>query len=196
MATLTIGGKTVFTQSGTDEPVLSSDITGTLGSGIVFPAGHIIQTTFRKYNGNNSAAITSSTPAIALSYTGVAEFYGTISNLTSGNHVLVQMSFPAYAYRNNKLAGCNFQIFRDSVSNLIYGNMPASGNKRTLFQYTEGSVSEVVAASLITLSYIDESPTANSHTYYLGATTDTSATVYFYTEGANEFNCMLMEIAQ
>ena len=27
MATLTIGGKTVFTQSGTDEPVLSSDIT-------------------------------------------------------------------------------------------------------------------------------------------------------------------------
>ena len=43
MATLTIGGKTVFTQSGTDEPVLSSDITGTLGSGIVFPAGHVIQ---------------------------------------------------------------------------------------------------------------------------------------------------------
>tara|TARA_B100001093_G_scaffold197516_1_gene189913 strand:+ start:713 stop:1396 length:684 start_codon:yes stop_codon:yes gene_type:complete len=43
MATLTIGGKTVFTQSGTDEPVLSSDITGTLGSGIVFPAGHIVQ---------------------------------------------------------------------------------------------------------------------------------------------------------
>ena len=35
MATITIGGKTVFTQSGTDEPVL--------GSGIVFPAGHILQ---------------------------------------------------------------------------------------------------------------------------------------------------------
>ena len=35
MASLTIGGKTVFTQSGTDEPVLSSYA--------VFPAGHIIQ---------------------------------------------------------------------------------------------------------------------------------------------------------
>ena len=35
MASLTIGGKTVFTQTGTDEPVLSSDVTGTLGSGIV-----------------------------------------------------------------------------------------------------------------------------------------------------------------
>ena len=60
MASLTIGGKTVFTQTGTDEPVLSSDVTGTLGSGIVigsgvdlgnadlssttFPAGHVLQT--------------------------------------------------------------------------------------------------------------------------------------------------------
>ena len=35
MATLTIGGKTVFTQSGTDEPVLSSNA--------VFPAGHVLQ---------------------------------------------------------------------------------------------------------------------------------------------------------
>lgn len=188
MPEIKINNKTFATQTGAAQP--------TIADNVKFPAGHIVQTTFRKYNGNNSAAITSSTPAIALSYTGVAEFYGTISNLTSGNHVLVQMCFPAYAYRQHKLTGCNFQIFRDSVSNIIYGDMPASGNKRTLFTYTEGSVTEVIAASLITISYIDESPTASSHTYYLGATTDSSATVYFYTEGANEFNCMLMEIAQ
>lgn len=55
MASLTIGGKTVFTQTGTDEPVLSSDVTGTLGSGIVignnttFPAGHILQVGYAEY---------------------------------------------------------------------------------------------------------------------------------------------------
>ena len=48
MATLTLGGKTVLTQTGSDEPVLGSNLTGTLGSGITlgsgvtFPAGHII----------------------------------------------------------------------------------------------------------------------------------------------------------
>ena len=43
MATLTLGGKTVLTQTGSDEPVLSSNLTGTLGSGITFPAGHVLQ---------------------------------------------------------------------------------------------------------------------------------------------------------
>ena len=74
--------------------------------------------------------------------------------------------------------------------------MPTAGNKRSLFIYNEGSVSEVVVASLITLNFIDENPTASSHTYHLGATTDTSGSIYFYTEGANEFTCTLMEIAR
>ena len=54
MATLTIGGKTVFTQSGTDEPVLSSNITGTLGSAVVFPAGHIIQVQSKNLSDTNN----------------------------------------------------------------------------------------------------------------------------------------------
>ena len=169
---------------------------GALTSNVSFPAGHVVQTTFRKYDALNSAAITSSTPSIALAYDGNQEYYGTISNLTSGNHVLIQMCFPCYVYRPSKITGCNFQIFRDSVSNIIYGDMPSAGNRRSLFLYTEGPVSEVVVASLITLSFIDENPTASSHTYHLGATTDTSGSIYFYTESANEFNCTLMEIAR
>jgi len=161
----------------------------------VFPAGHIIQTVYRKYDSLDSAAITSNTPTIATASSGGQEYYGTISNLTSGNHVLVQMSFPAYLYRANKLAGCSFHIFRDSSSSIVYGNV-SSGNKRSLFQYTEGSVSEVAVASVITLSYIDTNPTASSHTYYMGASTDSSATINFYTSTANEFTCVLMEIAR
>lgn len=183
--TLTIGNETLFTHS---------DSTGmSYGSGI--PAGSVIQTVYRKYDSLVSAAITSNTPTIATSSGGAQEYYGTISNLTSGNHVLVQMSFPAYIFRASKLVGCSFHIFRDSSSSIVYGDV-SSGNKRTLFQYTEGSVSEVVIASLITLSYIDTNPTASSHTYYMGASTDSSGTINFYTSSSNEFTCILMEIAQ
>lgn len=45
MATLTIGGKTVVTQTGTDEPIMTSNVNvnNALASA-TFPAGHIIQT--------------------------------------------------------------------------------------------------------------------------------------------------------
>ena len=114
-----------------NDQVVMSD--GALTNNVSFPAGHVVQTTFRKYNALHSAGITSSTPSIALAHDGNQEYYGTISNLTSGNHVLIQMSFPCYVYRPMKLVGCNFQIFRDSVSNIIYGDMPSAGNRRSLF---------------------------------------------------------------
>jgi hypothetical protein len=51
MATLTIGGKTVVTQTGTDEPVLGSgvDVDSAL-TGATFPAGHIVQVKHITYN--------------------------------------------------------------------------------------------------------------------------------------------------
>tara|TARA_A100001015_G_scaffold256570_1_gene298691 strand:- start:57 stop:608 length:552 start_codon:yes stop_codon:yes gene_type:complete len=82
MATLTIGGKTVFTQSGTDEPVLSSDITGTLGSGIVFPAGHVIQVVQDSWQGKTSSLSNSS----VWTATGLEKDI----QISSGNYVLVE----------------------------------------------------------------------------------------------------------
>tara|TARA_Y100000817_G_scaffold120225_1_gene94189 strand:+ start:456 stop:1118 length:663 start_codon:yes stop_codon:yes gene_type:complete len=46
MATLTLGGKTVLTQTGSDEPILGSNLTGSPGfdlSSSTFPAGHVLQ---------------------------------------------------------------------------------------------------------------------------------------------------------
>ena len=45
MATLTIGGKTVLTQSGTDEPVITSNVTGTLGSGVAEARDFVVSST-------------------------------------------------------------------------------------------------------------------------------------------------------
>ena len=86
MATLTLGGKTVLTQTGSDEPVLSSNLTGTLGSGITFgsnltgtlgsgitfPAGHVVQvvpftsTTGTDVQSTSETPISSSKKAITL----------------------------------------------------------------------------------------------------------------------------------
>ena len=47
MATLTLGGKTVLTQTGSDEPVLGSNLTGSPAlnlSSSTFPSGMVIKT--------------------------------------------------------------------------------------------------------------------------------------------------------
>ena len=170
---------------------------GTLGSSVVFPAGHIIQTNYYHYNSGNSGGINTATPTIfTLTGTSQQVYKATISNLTSGNDVLVTMSFPCYIYKAGKMTGHSFHIWRDS--DIVYGTGSSSGNKRELFQYTEGSVSEVVAASRITLTYIDENPTSTSRVYYVGSShsSGTGGTAYLYASsaGAGPFTSVIQEI--
>ena len=73
MAELQLGGKTIATQTGTAEPVIASNVTGTLGSGVdisnvtgtlsnnVFPAGHIIQQTTGSFTYTGDAGTASAT---------------------------------------------------------------------------------------------------------------------------------------
>lgn len=180
--------------------VALSESSGTISidSGVAFPAGHAIQTNYYKFDTDNSNALGTNTPTIfTQNGTSTKAYKATISGLTSGNDVLVVMCFPCYCYRASKLAGTSFHIFRDSEGTPVYNNNASSGNKRALFQYTEGTVSEVVAASQITLIYLDESPTATSHTYYLGASSTNSATTTLYTkhdDAAGPFTSIIQEI--
>ena len=170
---------------------------GTIGSAVTFPAGHVIQTNYYHYNSGNSGGINTSTPTIfTLTGTNDQVYKATISNITSGNDVLVTMSFPCYIYKAGKMAGHSFHIWRDST--IVYGTGSSSGNKRELFQYTEGTVTEVVAASRITLTYLDENPTSTSHVYYVGSshTSGTGGTAYLYASsaGAGPFTSVIQEI--
>ena len=73
MAELQLGGKTVATQTGTDNPVINSattfagtttgTITGTISSSATFPAGHIIQVKNHKTTTRGSASVTGASPA-------------------------------------------------------------------------------------------------------------------------------------
>tara|TARA_R100001198_G_scaffold63650_1_gene37328 strand:+ start:647 stop:1246 length:600 start_codon:yes stop_codon:yes gene_type:complete len=170
-----------------------------LHSDVVFPAGHVIQTNYYTYSAANSGAISSDTPTI-FTQTGTSNqlYKATISGLTSGNDVLVVMTFPIYIYKAGSTAGCTFHIFRDSDSTPVYGNV-SSGNKRAQFNYVEipnsdRDVSELVSASVITLVYMDESPSSTSHTYYAGASTDSSSAIYLYSNNALQFTSIIQEI--
>lgn len=89
MAELQLGGKTIATQTGTAEPVLGSgvdisNVTGTLGSGIVFPAGHVIQ-----IPADATLNILSGSTSLTSSY---ATYLSHSINVTAGNDILVMVS--------------------------------------------------------------------------------------------------------
>jgi len=172
---------------------------GTIGSNVTFPAGHVVQTNYYTYSAANANTISSDTPTIfTQSGTSNKQYKATISGLSSGNDVLVQMSFSAYTYRAHQIQGCVFHIFRDSDSTPVYNNV-SSGNKRAQFIYIENPTgtadpNETALATTTTLLFMDESPTGSSHTYYLGASTDLTAAIYLYTSSAQHFTSVIQEI--
>ena len=170
-----------------------------LTSSTGFPAGHVIQTNYYTYSAANANTIASDTPTIfTQSGTSNQQYKATISGLTSGNDVLVQMSFSSYTYRAHQIQGCVFHIFRDSNSTPVFNNV-SSGNKRGQFIYIENpggtaDPNEIALASVTTLLFMDESPTGSSHTYYLGASTDSSTTIYLYSNSTHHFTSVIQEI--
>src|SRR5210317_653139 len=85
---LQLGGTTLATHTGSGA---SAKIN--LDSGLVFPAGHVLQTTQNTYNSGDSAISNSATTAKVSD--GASNYYWshTISGMTAGNDVLVNFSF-------------------------------------------------------------------------------------------------------
>ena len=123
MPTFTLGGEVVFTQSGTNEPVLNTNA--------IFPTGHVIKKIYRNFghydnvagSGVNSSNMTATSPTVCTDISGNQNYYGTITDLTIGNNVMVTMHFHPYIYRAAKISGVSFHIFKDgtSTSNIVYG---------------------------------------------------------------------------
>ena len=210
--TLQLGGITVLEESGgtvtaPNNLSVTGTISGTLGSsstiqsGTTFPVGHVIKTIYRNFghwdnttdSGVNSSTMTSTSPVVCTDTNGDQNYYGTITGLTVGNDVMVTMHFHPYIYKAHKICGVNFHIFKDgtSTSNIIYGGRQSDASPRSLFQYTEGSVSETSLAAPATLVHIDQNVQSTSATYYLGY--DTDAQLNFYSNYGG-YTCIMQEI--
>jgi len=161
--TLQVGGVTLATHT-------ESPSTLTLDSGVVFPAGHVLQTTQNTYNSGDSAISNSATTAKVSD--GASNYYWshTISGMTAGNDVLVNFSFVGSVRRTYfSSAGGAWHIYRDS--NIIYGST------NDFMQYIEaGGASTVDNYSYINLIFLDTGATATSHTYYLGYSSNGGST--------------------
>ena len=197
MAKLQINNTDIITES-------SGNITyasGTLTSGVTFPAGHVIKTIYRNFghwdntadSGVSSSNMTATSPTVCTDSNGVQNYYGTITGLTVGNDVMVTMHFHPYIYIAGKICGVNFHIFKDgtSTSNIIYGGRHSDGAPRSLFQYTDGTVTETGLAAPATLVHIDQNVQSTSATYYLGY--DTNAQLNFYSNYGG-YTCIMQEI--
>lgn len=141
MATLTIGGKTVVTQTGTDEPIIGSDV--------VFPAGHVVNTYTAGYMSNTS--IDASMPANGsasnpdnlthdvrfISDSRVFfKLVGKTVNITSGNGVIVSgwVGFNSVVRSDRGAWGCVFKV-PDALGN----NRAYQGGNYTHYRATDSS---------------------------------------------------------
>ena len=193
MADIIIDGTSVISKTGS---------TVNITNDVVFPTGHVIKTIYRNFghwdntagSGVNSSSMTGTSPTVCTDANGVQNYYGTITGLTVGNDVMVTMHFHPHLYIAGKICSCTFYIFKDgtSTSNIIYGGRQSDGAPRSLFQYTEGSVSEVALASPATLVHIDQNVQSTSATYYLGYDTNGSSLNFYSNYGG--YTCVMQEI--
>tara|TARA_S200002703_G_C3795894_1_gene245713 strand:+ start:1232 stop:1828 length:597 start_codon:yes stop_codon:yes gene_type:complete len=85
---------------------------GTLGSSVVFPAGHIVQTVGNPTLTNYTDAAVSSTSQV-----GVVDITGQIT-ITSGNHVLIYAQIFTYTTRGNSNAYGHVAINQGTIASL------------------------------------------------------------------------------
>ena len=119
MATLTIGGKTVVTQTGTDEPIIGSDV--------VFPAGHVIQTITKTGTVTNTEQSGSN---VIISST----FFNKSITAKSNNSVFIINAFVGKTYVQNANSYGKVALTRNLNSNLTELNQLNTGNNENHLQ--------------------------------------------------------------
>ena len=117
MATLTIGGKTVVTQTGTDEPIMTSNVVmdnvniNNALTSATFPAGHMLRHFYDEYNFNGSPVTITTT---ASNWSGLQI---DIINPNTSNYLFLQMFIPdVYCSGSSNGLGGGFVYSTNSFS--------------------------------------------------------------------------------
>ena len=166
--------------------------TGTIGDNVVFPTGHILQTTQNTYNSADSAVTTSATPTKVVDGSGNNYWSHAISGMTAGNDVLVHMNFVASSNRSGgsyAATGSSFHIYRDS--SLIY-----TTTDDFMFHIDLNPTGSSVGIwNYVNLIFLDTGASSTSHTYYAGYSSwSSSSTVIRSGSTRAPFVCILQEI--
>ena len=150
---------------------IGSAVTGTLGSDIVFPAGHIVQivsddiTTAAESDNTNSGTL-----ILVERGSNIYDWKKQITGVTAGNWVYVTMGFKFFSYRaTTDVLGCGFGIFHSTAddgsgTSVIY----EQAGDTQYFHIAQASGGSYQNAEYIQFSYMHKLPNAGNNTYYLG----------------------------
>jgi len=148
---------------------------GTLTSSTTFPAGHVIQTTSASITGEGTS-ITST------SYSRRVSMTGQITNVVSGNKVLIRMNCNIETTSNDAADGAAVCIYRES--SIISSH--AGGHQYYMGGGQHNWYSDAV------LEFMDTSPAVGTNNYYIGLRAYSSAAIRIDT--SQKFNIILQEI--
>ena len=169
----------------------SKILSGTIGSAVTFPVGHVIQTLQAVKNDENSAETTSDSYARVPDGSSNLEFGGTITGVLASSWVLITMSFSYHLEKNSTTdIGCGFGFFKEAAALFTPKN-------HNIYRYVSSLTSSRDFRDHISISYIDTSPATGTNNYYLGYRAYGSSTVKVTSVSTHEpFVCILQEIAQ
>ena len=170
MGSIKIAGKNIVTQSGSNEPTISSNV--------VFPAGHIIQVT--------SLATTSTAVAIYNSWTAIG-LSQSITPQSSSSKILIQCQISMQQYRDGYETFGGIKLLRGST-NIFMGTMYESVMEAGL-----SNSSRTFLSSMNPVLYVDTGHTAgSSNTYSIQGYS--GAGVCTYQTNSTLSSMLLMEI--
>ena len=181
MATLKLGSTTAISES---SGAITYDA-GTIGSNIVFPAGHVIQVLYKSQSGSDADTAVSNTTK-----TAIAGLSQAITVLASSK-VFVHFNIHVYIQEHtaNNWSVANLNIFRGSTD--IY--MPANtSNPYTHGRYTTDANDREM--KVVSISYLDTPGSAGAHTYSAKINSKNGFVVGSY-PSMGYSNMTLMEVA-
>ena len=215
MATLELNGKDFATQTSSAEPVLASTVTGGAGlmptgvtslgtvtagnlsnTAIVYPTGHVIQTTSNQYSAGDSDTMSSTTLTIVEVGSDVRHWYGEIENVLASSSVLISCQFQYVISTTSVDPGAGFGFFRLNGGTTTQIYPTTSEDTKTSYAWyfvARGTASSgLFYFGVPHLTFLDTSPGTGTNRYDLGMARN-NGTVQIST--GVPFHMVLQEIA-
>lgn len=183
-----LGLGSIATQAADSVSISGGNITGgTIGSGVTFPAGHVIQTVRSTKSGNSNG--TTSTTFAKVQNSSSEYYYATINNVLENSKVLIKTIFSGRYDKTANNAGGSFGLYREST--IILGESTLS-LPSPYYEHINVTGTDYYHPQFI--MFLDESPATGTNNYYLGYSSYGSTSVQLVGHTPT-FEMILMEIA-
>ena len=180
MPTLSLGGQTLATQTGSDAPALGPV---TLDANQSFPAGHVIQTVTKQVD----SEITMSCSANVL--TTVPTLQQSITPSSTSNKILLTVFIGAFNFSSTNYGLAGMGVFQRKIGSGSFTNVGAGTGTGTFNgTFSLAQIQSNQYYNGIMAQCIDTPDTTNECTYGIGVSDHNNGTQTFYLNRKNGFS--------